>query len=266
MDDSYVGYARAAQAFEPPEPGAPGVHASAWVDEDAVIHESAVIAAQCSVAAGAVIGAGAYLGPGCSVGRDSVIGDDCWLAGNVVLRHGVTLGRRVRVQPGAVIGSDGFGMAQENGRWIRVPQLGGVRIGDDVDIGANTTIDRGALDDTVIEKGVKLDNQIQIAHNVHIGENTAVAACTGISGSTRIGRSCTIAGGVGIAGHLEIADNVHLSGMAMVTKSISEAGAYASGTGLEPQARWRRNTVRYHQLDSLARRLIALEKKFGDPD
>lgn len=191
------------------------------------------------------------MGEGCRIGSRAVIGDR------------TLLGERCVIGEGAVLGSNGFGYANDGGRWLPVPQLGRVRLGDDVDVGANTTIDRGALADTVLERGVKLDNQIQVAHGVVIGEDTAIAACTGISGSTRIGKRCTIAGGVGFVGHLEIADDVHITGMSLVARSIPEPGVY-SGYPAEPNDQWRKNTARFHKLDQLARRLVALERVIND--
>jgi len=167
----------------------------------------------------------------------------------------------VMVHPGAVIGSDGFGLANDGGVWVKVPQLGRVRVGDDVEIGANTTIDRGAIEDTVIGDGVKLDNQIQIAHNVEIGEHTAIAACVGISGSTRVGRHCLIGGGVGLAGHLEIGDRVQLTGQSLVTRSFREAGAYSGNLPAIPNSEWRKNVARFRHLDELADRVKRLERE-----
>jgi UDP-3-O-[3-hydroxymyristoyl] glucosamine N-acyltransferase len=163
-----------------------------------------------------------------------------------------------------VIGSDGFGMAPERGRWLKIPQVGGVRIGNDVEIGANTTIDRGALDDTVIEDGVKLDNQIQVGHNVRIGAHTAVAGCTAIAGSTVIGKRCMIAGGVGITGHIEICDDVTVTAMTLVTHSITEPGVYSGSLPMDTQQQWRKNSVRFRQLDAMARKLAQLGKKTKD--
>jgi UDP-3-O-[3-hydroxymyristoyl] glucosamine N-acyltransferase len=192
---------------------AQGVHATAWIHATAQISADAWIGPHCTIEAGAVIEAGVSVGPNCVIGEQAVIGEETRLVAQVTICHRVRIGRRVLVHPGAVIGSDGFGLALEsNGRWLKVPQLGSVLIGDDVEIGANTTIDRGALEDTVIEDGVKLDNQIQIAHNVHIGAHSALAGCVGIAGSARIGRHCMLGGGVGVAGHLEIADQAPLPG------------------------------------------------------
>jgi UDP-3-O-[3-hydroxymyristoyl] glucosamine N-acyltransferase len=167
----------------------------------------------------------------------------------------------VLVHPGAVLGSDGFGLANNGRRWIKIPQLGGLKIGNDVEIGASTTIDRGALEDTLIEEGVKLDNQIQVGHNVHIGAHTVIAGCVGIAGSVSIGRRCRLGGGVGIAGHLQIADDVHITGMSLVTKSLNQAGFYSSGLRVETNRRWNKIAARLRQLDDLAHRLITLEKK-----
>ena len=240
-----------------------GIHQDASVDNDASIDSSASIGAQSVIAAGAQIKAGVVIGAGCVVGKDCVISENTVLHDNVTLNN-ATVGARVEIYSGAVIGCDGFGFANDEGRWIKIPQLGNVVIGDDVEIGANTTIDRGALDDTVIGNGVKLDNQIQIAHNVTIGEHTAIAGCVGIAGSTIIGRYCTIAGGVGITGQLEIADNVHITATSLVTQSIDCSGAYSSGTPLQENAKWQRNFVRFRQLDDMAKRLKRLEKQLDN--
>jgi len=257
-DNPYATYAEAARILFPPPAPKRGIHPSALVDDSAQVDASAWIGPQCVVAAGAVIGARAQLGPACLVGEGSRIGDDCRLLAHVTLMDKVRLGARVTLQPGAVVGSDGFGMAKVGEAWKPVPQLGGVRIGDDVDIGANTTVDRGALEDTVIGDGVKIDNQVQVAHNVVIGEHTAIAGCVGISGSARIGRRCTLAGGVGIVGHLEITDDVHITAMSMVTRSITRPGTYSAGTPLMPNTQWRRNAVRMRSLDELAREVKEL--------
>ena len=199
------------------------------------------------------------IGAGCFVGKSTVLGESSHLLPNVTLYPGVRLGKRVRIHSGAVIGSDGFGIANDKGVWIKVPQLGGVSIGDDVEIGANTTIDRGALEDTIIEDGVKLDNQIQIGHNVHIGAHTAIAGCVGIAGSAHIGKRCSIGGGVGINGHLEIVDDVYITGMTFVTKSIRTPGLYSSGIPADTNQQWHKNVVRFRHLDEMARRLKTVE-------
>lgn len=260
-DDPYSTYARAAQLLHPDPPMATGIDPSAGidpaarVDEGAHVGPQAVIGADAEVAAGAVIEAGAFIGEGARVGADTRVGP------RVVIRAYCRIGARGRIQPGAVIGSDGFGYARDDERWVRIPQIGVVVIGDDVEIGANTTIDRGTLDDTVIGNGVILDNQIQVAHNVRIGDHTAMAGCVGIAGSAVIGRNCTVGGAAVILGHLEVVDDVHITAMSLVSKSITLAGTYSSGTPLEANADWRRNAARFRQLDALVRRVGALEKK-----
>lgn len=260
-NNPYASYARAAALLVPPPPPQQGIHPTAVIDALARVHASAWVGPNAVIEKGAVIGEGVQVGAGSFVGTDVVIGAGSCLAANVSICHGVIMGERVNVAPGAVIGSEGFGLAMDNGHWINVPQLGTVRIGNDVEIGANTTIDRGALDDTVLEEGVRLDNQIQVAHNVFIGAHTAIAGCVGISGSARIGRHCMIGGGAGIVGHLEIADNVIVTGMSMVTKSITEPGVYSSGVPAQDNASWNRNYARFRQLDSIARTVQALKKK-----
>ena len=255
----YLTYARAARLIHPPVAFSPGRHPSAVVADSARVDPSAHIGATVVVEDGAEIGPEVYLGPGCIVGADCRIGAGSRLVARVTLCAGTRVGARALIQPGAVIGGDGFGFAKDGERWERIPQLGGVRLGDDVEIGANTCIDRGALGDTVIGDGVKLDNLIQVGHNCQLGENTAMAACSGISGSTRIGRNCTIAGAVGMAGHLTIADGVHFTGMAMVTRSCKDAGVYSSGIPAMPNEDWRRNAARFRHLDELFKRVKQLE-------
>jgi UDP-3-O-[3-hydroxymyristoyl] glucosamine N-acyltransferase len=247
-----------------PEPEVPaGRHPSAVVAESARVHPSAWIGPTVVIEDEAEIGARVFVGPGCVIGKGCVIGEDSRLVARVTLCWGTLVGRRALIQPGAVIGGDGFGFARDGERWLRIPQIGRVRLGDDVEVGANTTIDRGALEETWIADGVKLDNLIQIGHNVTVGENTAMAACSGISGSTRIGRNCTIGGAVGTAGHLEIADNVHFTGMAMVTRSVTEPGVYSSGIPAMPNGEWRKTVVRIRRLDEMERRIKALEEGSG---
>jgi UDP-3-O-[3-hydroxymyristoyl] glucosamine N-acyltransferase len=210
------------------------------------------------------VGARSHIGPGCVISRGATIGDDCTLKANVTICHDVRIGDRALLHPGVVVGADGFGIANDGGVWVKVPQLGVVVIGDDVEIGANTTIDRGALADTVIEEGVKLDNLIQIGHNVRIGAHTAIAAGVAIGGSATIGKRCTIGGAASIAGHLEIADDVHLTATSAVPKSISEPGLYSSGMPIQDNRTWRRNVVRMRQLDEMAKRLKGLEKRLDE--
>jgi UDP-3-O-[3-hydroxymyristoyl] glucosamine N-acyltransferase len=259
----YASYARAAALLAPAGRSRRGVHPAAVLDDDCVVDATAWIGPGCIVESGAVIHAGVQLAGGCFVGEGSVVGADSRLSANVVVCHHVTIGERVNISPGAVIGSDGFGLANEDGRWLNVPQLGSVRVGNDVEIGSNTTIDRGALDDTVLEEGVRLDNQIQVAHNVHIGAHTAIAGCVGISGSARIGRHCMIGGGAGIVGHLEITDHVIITGMTMVTRSITKPGVYSSGVPAQDNDAWNKTCARMRQLDKLARKVHALERSLA---
>lgn len=263
--DPYVTYARIASLFEHLPAASPGVHPSAVVAADARVSTSASVGPCCVIEAGAVIEDGAILGPHCIIGEDCIVGARSRLVARVTLVTRVTLGRRVLVHPGAVIGSDGFGLAFDHdasadGGWVKLPQLGGVRIGDDCEIGANTTIDRGTLDDTVLEEDVRLDNQIQIAHNVHVGAHTAMAGCAAVAGSAKIGRYCMIGGNAGVLGHLELADRVTITAKSLVTHSIREAGEYSSGTPLQESRQWRKNAARFKHLDEYARRLSALEK------
>lgn len=256
----YAAYARAAGFFAPTEAPGGSVHATAVISDRARVHEAATIGPHVVVESGVCIEAGARIGAGCYIGEDSHIGADSRLHPRVTVMHRVAVGQRVIIHSGAVIGSDGFGLAFDEGHWLKVPQLGGVRIGDDCEIGANTSIDRGAVEDTVLEDDVRLDNQIQIAHNVHIGAHTAMAGCSAVAGSAHIGRYCLIGGGAGILGHLEIVDRVTITAMSLVTHSINEPGEYSSGTPLQPNREWRRNAVRVRQLDALARTVNELKK------
>ncbi|QKT02435.1 UDP-3-O-(3-hydroxymyristoyl)glucosamine N-acyltransferase [Ectothiorhodospiraceae bacterium 2226] len=258
-DNPHATYARIASLFAEVAHWSPGIHPTAVIAPDARIDPSASIAAHCTVESEAVVEAGVRLGPSCVIGRRAHIGDHSHLVAQVTVSEGCALGARVLLHPGVVIGADGFGLANDNGVWIKVPQLGTVRIGNDVEIGANTTVDRGAIDDTVIEDGVKIDNLVQVAHNCRIGAHTVIAGCAGIAGSTLIGRHCAVGGGAGIGGHLSIPDGVTLTGMAMVTKSPREAGVYSSGLPAEPNAQWHRTVAHIRQLPSLLRRVKALE-------
>jgi UDP-3-O-[3-hydroxymyristoyl] glucosamine N-acyltransferase len=237
-------FARMAALLHPLPLVRAGVHPTAVIEAGALIDPSAEVGAHCLIAAGARIGAGCLIGPACIIGPGVRVGADCRLIGRVTLEHGVTLGERVQVHAGVVIGADGFGLARGNEGWIKVPQIGSVCIGDDVEIGANTTIDRGAIDDTIISEGVKLDNQIQIGHNVWIGPHTAIAGCTGVAGSTRIGARCMIGGHVGFAGHIEICDDVVITGKSAVPHSIKQPGVYSGVVGLEPLRIWHRIVAR----------------------
>lgn len=260
-DDPYLSYAKIAS----------------WLTADnhhsAAVQSTAVIGQGCSLGENVTLGANVVIGQNCSIADNVVLDAGCVIADgvsiaenshlypNVSIYYNVRIGKNAIIHSGVVIGSDGFGIANDKGQWIKVPQLGSVVIGDNVEIGSNTTIDRGAIEDTIIENGVKLDNLIQVAHNVHIGEHTAIAGCVGIAGSTSIGRHCAIGGGAGILGHLTITDHVHITATSLVTKSISKPGVYSSGTPLQENAQWHKNFARFKQLDSMARRLTELQNK-----
>ena len=256
-------FARVAALLHPDPPLNPGAHPSAVVADNVALDPSAEIAAHAFVGAGARIGARCFIGPGSVVERDAVIGDDTRLVARAYLGPGVRLGARCIVQPGAVVGADGFGFAPEKGAWIKVPQVGSVTVGDDVEIGANTTIDRGALEDTVIEEGVKLDNLIMIAHNCRVGAHTAMAACSAVAGSSTIGKRCIIGGKVGLNGHITLCDDVVVLGTSFISHSISKPGVYSSALPSEEAGTWRRIVGRIKRLDSMAKRLRALEKHTG---
>lgn len=260
-DNPYAAYARAAQLLHPLPAVAAGIDPAASVDPAARVGAEVHVAPQAVVETGAEIGEGGVIGAGAVIGAHARVGPGARIGPGVVIGNECVLGARCIVQAGTIVGSDGFGYAHDGEAWVRIPQIGRVIIGDDVEIGANTTIDRGALDDTVIGNGVILDNQIQVAHNVRIGDHTAIAGCVGIAGSAVIGRRCTIGGAASILGHLEIADDVHLTATSLVTRSITEPGTYSSGVPLETNARWRRNAARFRQLDTLARRVDALERR-----
>ncbi|MGH8298385.1 MAG: UDP-3-O-(3-hydroxymyristoyl)glucosamine N-acyltransferase [Steroidobacteraceae bacterium] len=259
-ENPHATYARIAAVLHPPPAAPPGMHPSAVIAPGARIDPSAHVGALSVIAEGAIVGPRVFIGPQCLVEAGATIREDVCLTARVTVCIRVEIGARTVVQPGAVIGGDGFGFAQERGRWIKVPQTGTVRVGPDVEIGANTTIDRGAIEDTVIEEGVKLDNLIMIAHNVRVGAHSALAACVGVSGSTAIGRRCMIGGQVGIGGHLTIADDVIITGCTMVSHSIPRPGVYSGGIPLEEAHVWRRLVARFKRIDSLATRLRALER------
>ena len=264
-DNPHLCFARIATLLQAPQARVPGVDPTARVSAEARVASSAAVGPFAVIEADTVLGEQVCVGPGCYIGRNVAVGNNTVLAANVVVMQDCVIGNNCLLHPGAVVGSDGFGYARDGEKWFKVPQLGRVVIGDDVEIGANTTIDRGALTDTVIGNGVKLDNQIQVAHNVRIGENTAVAACVGIAGSAIIGCRCTIGGHATILGHLEITDEVHITAGSLVTNSISRSGTYSSSLKAEPVAVWRRNAARLHQLDELARRVHQLEAKIEKP-
>lgn len=260
-NNPYAAYARVSALFAFRDDAEVGIHATAVVDP------TAVVAGTASIGPYTVVGPRARIGEHCRISANSVIGADCvmdaecWLSPNVTLYHGVRLGKRVRIHSAAVLGSDGFGFATDGGRHRKIEQLGGVSIGDDVEIGAGTTIDRGALDDTVIEEGVKIDNQVQIAHNVQVGAHSIICGCSAIAGSSVIGKNCIIAGAVGVINHVRICDGVTVTAMSLVNQSITEPGVYSSGTGLDKSGNWKKSIVRFRQLDEIWRRLLRLEKQ-----
>jgi UDP-3-O-[3-hydroxymyristoyl] glucosamine N-acyltransferase len=259
-DNPYAYFAKVSTLLNPPAIPEPGRHRSAEIDKTALIAKSATIGACAVVSRGAKIAAFVDIGAGCYVGAGVSIGPYTRLHANVTVYAESRIGARCIVHSGAVIGADGFGLAREEGKWSKIPQIGGVAIGDDVEIGANTTIDRGALDDTIIEDGVKLDNQIQIAHNVQIGAHTAIAGCVGIAGSARIGSNCTIGGGSAIVGHIKIADNVNISACTLITKSLMQAGTYTGVYPFSNHQAWLRNAAHLRELDRLAARVRDLER------
>lgn len=262
----YVAFARISHLFDKSPRPAPGVHPSAVVSPDAEVHPSAAIGPNAVVEAGAVLAAGVELSAGVYVGHDSRLGEGTRVLPHAVIYHDVHLGEHCVVHAQAVLGADGFGFAPGPAGWEKVCQLGGVRIGDRVEIGACTTVDRGTLGHTVIADGVIIDNQVQVGHNCRIGKNTAIAGCAGLAGSTTIGADCTLAGGVGVVGHVQICDHVHVTGMTMVTKSITEPGSYSCGTPMMSTRDWKRNAVRFSQLESIQKRLAAMESRIGQPD
>lgn len=261
IDNPYLAYAELSRLFDPLANRAPGgIHPSASVSESATLGHNVEVGPQAVIEAGVTIGNDVVIGPGSVVGADSIIGEASRLHANVTIYHGVVIGKRAILHSGSVIGGDGFGFAHDGQGWQKIAQLGGVIIGDSVEIGSCSSIDRGALGDTVIGNDVKIDSQVQIAHNVRIDDHSALAGCVGIAGSTSIGRHCMLGGGVGISGHLTICDGVQVTGMSLVTNSITQPGVYSSGTGAMSNALWRKNAVRFKQLDGIAKRLARLER------
>ena len=260
-DNPYVYYAHAVTLFNPPSTAMPGVHPSAVVMEGARVDPSAEVGPGAVIGPRSSVGPRARIGAHAVLGKDAHVGADTEMHAHVTLYDGCRVGERCILHAGVVIGADGFGMAREGDHWVKIPQVGTVRVGNDVEIGANTTIDRGALDDTVIGDGVKLDNQIQIGHNCVIGAHTVIAGCTGISGSVTIGRDCVIGGAVAIGGHISIADGVTITGMSRVTKTILKPGTYSSGSPLMPHQEWLRNSVHLRRLDRIARQAAGTPPK-----
>jgi UDP-3-O-[3-hydroxymyristoyl] glucosamine N-acyltransferase len=265
-ENPYAYFARVSQLFNPAPAPEPGRHPTAQISPTAHVAESARIDAGATVEGEASIGKRVWIGAGCHVGRRTSIGEDSKLYPSVTVYHECLIGRRAIIHSGAVIGADGFGIAEEAGTWIKIPQIGRVVIGDDVEVGANTTIDRGAIDDTIVEDGVKLDNQVQIGHNVRIGGHTAIAGCVGIAGSASIGRHCTIGGGAVILGHLKLADGVKISAGTLISRSIHEPGTYTGVFPFDRNASWLRNAALLRHLSDLANRIRVLEELLGTKD
>jgi len=261
VEDVYLSYAKVSQLFTVKNYNF-SIHQTAQIDITAKIGVNAQIGANCVIGANVQIGDNAQIGANCVIGANTKIGKESLIYPNVTLYHSVQIGDKAIIHSGVVIGSDGFGFAQDKqGVWHKIAQLGGVEIGDNVEIGANTAIDRGALQNTKIGNGVKLDNQIMIAHNVEIGDNTVIAGCCGIAGSTKIGKNCMFAGGVCLAGHIEICDNVFITGMTMVSRSITSPGSYSSGIAMQPTNEWRKSVVHIRRLDDTVNKIKELERE-----
>ena len=261
--EPYLTYARVASALHPPTDVVAGVHASAIVAASARVAASAQIDAHAVVGNDSTVGEDTVIGAGAVVGANVKVGKGTRIGARVTLLDGVRIGDRCIVHPGAVIGADGFGFAPDRGTWQKIPQVGSVVVGDDVEIGANTTVDRGAIDDTVIEDGVKLDNLVQIAHNVRLGAHTIMAAMSGVAGSTKVGRRCMIGGGVVMVNQLTICDDVMFTFRSVVTQSVDEPGTYSGHLPAEEAATWRKNAARFRKLDALAERLVKAERELA---
>ncbi|MDQ2077204.1 UDP-3-O-(3-hydroxymyristoyl)glucosamine N-acyltransferase [Marinimicrobium sp. ABcell2] len=264
VDNPYYAYAKIADRLHPRHWAEPGIHPTAVVSEQAVLGQNVSIGAHAVVEAGARIGENSEIGAGGFIGAGAQVGPQCWFGNGVTIERECIVGARAVLHPGVVIGADGFGFAPGPEGWRKVPQIGRVLVGDDVEIGANTTIDRGTQEDTVIENGVKLDNLVHIGHNTRICEGTIIAGCTVVAGSTTIGKNCTIGGAAVITGHIEIADNTTLMGMSAVTGNIREAGVYSSPLPVQPVQQWRRNAARFPKLDDMFRRMKMLEREIQD--
>ncbi len=265
-DNPYAYFAHLSRLFNPDGDPIPGIHATAVVSPEAVVSPTAHIGAGSVIAAGASIGHRTLIGAGSYIGESASIADDCRLHPSVVVQQGCRIGSRAILHPGVVIGGDGFGIAKEGERWVKIPQIGKVVIGDDVEIGANTTIDRGAIDDTILEDGVKLDNQIQIGHNCRIGAHTAMAGCVAVAGSARIGRNCSIGASALILGHLTIPDDTVISAATVISRSLRKSGTYTGMYPADENSAWARNTAYVRHLSALADRIKALEKRLSDKE
>lgn len=263
VKDPYVAFAKIAQLLDTTPAAAEGIHPTAIVDSSAQVDPTAQLGPYVVVSKDAVIAAGVQIGAGSFIGEGVAIAADCKIWPKVSIYHRVQLGARCIVHSGAVLGADGFGFANERGQWLKIPQVGSVIIGDDCEIGANTTIDRGAIGDTVIGNNVILDNQVQIAHNVQIGDHSCIAGCTVVAGSTKIGKYCVIGGACAITGHIEICDAVQITGMSMITKAITEKGIYSSGMPATTNLEWRKTNARYRQLEQMYQRLRDVEQELA---
>ncbi|EJL6781334.1 UDP-3-O-(3-hydroxymyristoyl)glucosamine N-acyltransferase [Vibrio sp. B513a] len=261
VSDPYVAFARVVQAMDTTPKPADDIAPSAVIAADVKMGENVTIGANAVIETGVELGDNVSVGAGCFIGKNAKLGNNTKLWANVTIYHEVSLGDDCLVQSGTVIGSDGFGYANDKGEWIKIPQLGSVRIGNRVEIGACTTIDRGALEDTIIEDNVILDNQLQIAHNVQIGYGTVMPGGTIVAGSTKIGKYCQIGGASVLNGHITIADGVAITGMGMVMRSIEEKGLYSSGIPLQTNREWRKTATRVHRIDEMNKRLKAVEKQ-----
>ena len=258
----YLAFARASELFVVKEQGwEASIHPSAIIHDSVVLGKGVVVAPNVTISAHAKIGDGCTIGAGSFIGENVVLGQQTRLAANVTLYDRVRIGSRCIFHSGVVIGADGFGFAPNAGEWVKIHQLGSVQIGNNVEIGANTTIDCGAIHDTLIGNGVKIDNLVQIAHNVVIGDNSAIAGCVGIAGSSVVGKNCTIAGGAGLAGHITLADNVHITAMSLVTRSLDTPGSYSSGTAIDSTPKWRKSAARLRRIESMAAHISKLEKQ-----
>lgn len=260
-DDPYATYARIAGLLHPPATQAPGIHASAIIDASVRISDGAHVSANVVIGEHCLIAEGVFIGAGCVLGKRCAIGRDSQLLANVTLIDDVRIGERTIIHAGAVIGSDGFGHARGDGGWIKIPQIGGVVIGNDVEIGSNTAVDCGAIDDTIIEDGVRLDNLVQIGHNARIGAHTAMIGPSAIAGSATIGRRCMISGLAGVTGHVTVCDDVIITAQALITKDISEPGVYSATFGAEKDKDWKRMLVRFRRLEALEKRVAKMEAR-----
>lgn len=265
VNDPYLAYALTAQELDTTPAAATEIAATAQIATNVTLGQGVCIGHNAVIESGVVLGDNVQIGAGCFIGKNAQIGANTKLWANVTIYHEVVLGEQCLVQSNTVIGDDGFGYANDKGEWVKIPQLGTVRIGNRVEIGSCTTIDRGALDDTIIEDNVIIDNQMQIAHNVQIGYGTAMAGGTIVAGSTKIGKYCIIGGASVLNGHIEIADGVTITGMGMVMRSIEEKGMYSSGIPLQPNKEWRKTATRVHRIDEMNKRLKAVEKKLEEP-